>query len=196
MVGVRPAFGPDDSPPGRTHDRGMNLALLILRLVVGLGFAAHGAQKLFGSFGGGGIAGTAGFFEQVGLRPGKLHALAAGTSEFAGGLLIALGLLTPLAAAALIGVMTAAVLTVHARNGFFNASNGYEYNLTLAAAAFTLAGVGAGHWSLDHALGVDLTSTGWALAALAAGILGGLGAVASGRLTSQRAADHTQPDTA
>src|ERR687888_2113971 len=104
----------------------MGLALLGLRLVVGLGFAAHGAQKLFGVFGGYGIDGTAGFFEQIGLRPGKLHAWAAGIAEFAGGLLIALGLVTPFAAAALIAV-TAAVLTVHLRNGFFVSNNGYEY---------------------------------------------------------------------
>jgi putative oxidoreductase len=174
----------------------MNLALLVLRLVVGLGFAAHGAQKLFGAFGGGGIAGTGAFFEQVGLRPGRLHALAAGASELAGGLLIAVGLLTPFAAAALIGVMTAAVLTVHARNGFFATDNGFEYNLTLAAAVFALAGAGAGHWSLDHALGLDLMSTAWALAALAVGILGGLAAVLSGRLAGARAADHGQAHTA
>jgi putative oxidoreductase len=174
----------------------MNLALLVLRLVVGLGFAAHGAQKLFGAFGGGGITGTGGFFEQIGLRPGKLHAFAAGAAEFAGGLLIAVGLVTPVAAAALIGVMTAAVLTVHARNGFFVTSNGFEYNLTLAAAVFALAGVGAGHWSLDHVLGLDLASTGWALAALAAGVLGGLGAVLSGRLAGRRQPEHGQPRTA
>jgi putative oxidoreductase len=173
----------------------MNLTLLVLRLVLGLGFAAHGAQKLFGTFGGGGIAGTGGFFEQVGLRPGKLHALAAGTAELAGGLLIAVGLVTPFAAAALIGVMTAAVLTVHARNGFFVADNGFEYNLTLAAAVFALAGVGAGQWSLDHALGLHLRSTGWALAALAAGVLGGLGAILSGRLAAARVADQSQPQT-
>jgi putative oxidoreductase len=171
----------------------MNLALLVLRLVVGLGFAAHGAQKLFGAFGGGGIAATGGFFEQVGLRPGRVHALAAGVSELAGGLLIAVGLVTPFAAAALLGVMTAAVLTVHGRNGFFVTNNGYEYSLTLAACVFALAGVGAGHWSLDHALGLDLMSTGWALAALAAGVLGGLGAVLSGRLAGARGAGHGQP---
>jgi putative oxidoreductase len=196
MVAAPPAFGRDDRPPGRSHHWGMNLTLLVLRLVVGLGFAAHGAQKLFGAFGGGGIAETSGFLEQVGLRPGRLHALAAGVAEFAGGLLIAVGLLTPFAAAALIGVMTAAVLTVHVRHGFFNADNGYEYNLTLAAAVFALAGVGAGQWSLDHAFGLDLMSTGWALAALAVGVLGGIGAVLSGRLASRREVDHAQPRTA
>src|SRR5438105_15825797 len=106
----------------------MEIALLVLRLVVGLAFAAHGAQKLFGIFGGHGLSGTAGFFEAIGLRPGRLHAWAAGNAEFFGGLLIALGLLTPLAAAALIAVMTAAVLSVHVRNGFFVTNNGFEYN--------------------------------------------------------------------
>ena len=86
----------------------------------------------------------------------------AGTAEFLGGSLITLGLLTPLAAVALISVMTAAVLTVHLRNGFCNTSNGYEYNLVLAAAAFVLAGVGAGNWSLDSALGLDIAGTAWA----------------------------------
>src|SRR5215210_3181472 len=77
----------------------VEIALLGLRLVIGLGFAAHGAQKLFGILGGHGIEGTAGFFEQIGLRPGRLHAWAAGSSEFFGGLLIAVGLVTPFAAA-------------------------------------------------------------------------------------------------
>jgi putative oxidoreductase len=172
------------------------IALLALRLVVGLGFAAHGAQKLFGVFGGHGIEGTAGFFEGIGLRPGRLHAWAAGTAEFLGGLLIALGLVTPIAAAALIAVMTAAVLTVHLPNGFFVSSNGYEYNLVLAAAVFALAGIGAGDWSLDNALGIDLAGTGWALGALAAGVLGGLGTVLSGRLASKHEPGHRQQPAA
>ena len=174
----------------------MDLALLVLRLVVGLGFAAHGAQKLFGAFGGAGIDGTARGFEQLGLRPGRLHAVGAGTAEFAGGLLIALGLVTPFAAAMLIAVMTSAVLTVHARNGFFNTNNGFEYNLALVAVAFALAGIGAGRWSLDHVLGLDLRGTGWALGALAIGVLGGLGAVLSGRLAASRRADRGQPHPA
>jgi putative oxidoreductase len=161
----------------------MDLALLVLRLVIGLGFAAHGAQKLFGAFGGGGIEGTAGFFEQAGLRPGRVHARAAGGAEMLGGLLIALGLLVPLAAASLIAVMTAAVVTVHARHGFFNTNGGYEYNLTLAATVFALAGVGPGGWSLDNALSIEATGTGWALAAVGAGVLGGLAAVLAGRVT-------------
>ena len=174
----------------------MDLALLALRLVVGLGVAAHGSQKLFSAFGGGGIDGTAASFERLGLRPSKLHAYAAGTAELLGGTLIALGLLIPLAAAALIGVMTTAVLTVHLRNGFFNASNGYEHNLVLAAAVFALAGVGAGNWSLDSALDLSIAGTGWALGALGAGLIGGLGAVFSGRLAGHAETGPGHPGTA
>lgn len=170
----------------------MELALLALRLVVGLGFAAHGAQKLFGAFGGHGIDGTAGFMEQLGMRPGKVHAWSSGLAEFGGGLAIALGLFTPFAAAALIAVMTAAVLTVHLKNGFFVTEQGYEYNLVLATVVFALAGIGAGEWSLDNALGLDVAGTVWALGALAAGLVGGVGAAYSGRL-APRGSARTQP---
>jgi putative oxidoreductase len=163
----------------------MDLALLILRLVVGLLFAGHGAQKLFGVFGGGGLDSTAGTFDSIGLRPGWLHARAAGTAEFAGGLLIALGLFTPFAAAGLIGVMVAAILTVHAKNGIWNTNQGYEFNLVMIAAVLALAGVGAGAWSLDNAFGFDLHGTVWALAALGAGILGGVATILSGRTSSR-----------
>ena len=174
----------------------MDLALLVLRLVLGLTFAAHGAQKLFGVFGGHGIEGTAGFFEQIGLRPGKLHAWASGSAEFFGGFAIALGLVTPIAAAALIAVMTAAVLTVHIKNGFFVTNQGFEYNLALAAALFALAGIGAGGWSLDNALGIDMTGASWALGALGAGLLGGIGAVLSGRFGSHHPREHGKPTPA
>jgi putative oxidoreductase len=163
----------------------MDLALLVLRLVVGLTFAAHGAQKLFGAFGGPGIKGTAGFFEQIGLRPGKLHGWAAGITEFFGGLAIALGIVTPIPAAALIAVMTAAVITVHLKNGFFATNQGFEFNLVLAATLFALAGVGAGGWSLDAALNISMAGTDWALGALGAGLLGGIGAVVGGRIASR-----------
>jgi putative oxidoreductase len=175
----------------------MNLALLGLRLVVGLVFAAHGAQKLFGAFGGGGIEGTAANFDQIGLRPGKLNAWAAGTAEFFGGTLIALGLFTPFVAAGLIAVMTTAVLTLHLRNGFFNTNGGFEFNLVLVAAAFALAGIGPGSWSLDNAFGIELTGAGWALGALGAGVLGGIGGVLIGRLSLRRGRPtHGEPDTA
>jgi putative oxidoreductase len=168
----------------------MEIALLGLRIVVGLSFAAHGAQKLFGAFGGDGIGGTARSFERIGLRPGKLQAWMAGTTELVGGSLIALGLVTPFAAAALIAVMTAAALTVGLPNGFFVTNNGYEYNLFVAAALFALAGIGAGDWSLDSAVGIELTGTLPALGALGAGVLGGLGAVLSGRLAPDRDSRH------
>jgi putative oxidoreductase len=159
----------------------MDLALLVLRLVVGLLFAAHGAQKLFGAFGGGGLDGTADMFDNIGLRPGWLHARAAGTAEFLGGALLALGLFTPFAAAALIAVMTAAVVTVHAPNGIWNTNQGYEFNLVLAAAVFALSGVGAGSWSLDSAFGLGLHGAAWAIGALVVGVIGGAGSVLAGR---------------
>jgi putative oxidoreductase len=176
----------------------MNLGLFVLRLVVGLLFAGHGAQKLFGIFGGHGLHGTAGFFEGIGLKPGRLHATAAGLIEFGGGILLALGLITPIASAALIAVMTAAVITVHFPKGVWVTDGGYEYNLVLAAAAFALSGIGAGSWSLDHAFSISMHSVGWALGALVVGVLGGVGAVLSGRLydRQRRSAPTRRPTTA
>ncbi len=100
----------------------MALGLLILRLVVGLTMAAHGAQKLFGWFGGYGLQGTGGFLEQLGFVPGRRNALFAGLAELTGGLLLALGLATPFAATLIISVMFVAVATVHLKNGYFNSS--------------------------------------------------------------------------
>jgi putative oxidoreductase len=174
----------------------MNLALLVLRVVIGLLFFAHGAQKLFGWFGGYGIQGTAGFFDQIGLRPGRLHVWAAASAESVGGLLLALGLVTPIGSIMVIAVMVAAVITVHWAKGFFASEGGYEFNLTLTAVAFALAGIGPGEWSLDNALGVDWTGTGWALIALGAGIVGGIGAVIQGRASSPRPADEAPPTPA
>jgi putative oxidoreductase len=165
----------------------MDLALIALRLVVGLLFVGHGAQKLFGVFGGGGLEGTSEMFDNIGLRPGWLHARAAGTAEFLGGALLALGLFTPFAAAALIAVMTAAVLTVHAPNGIWNTNQGYEFNLVMVAAVFALAGIGAGSWSLDNVFGFDLNGTAWAIGALVVGVIGGIGTVLSGRTASGHA---------
>jgi putative oxidoreductase len=162
----------------------MDLALLVLRLVVGLLFVGHGAQKLFGAFGGGGLDGTSGSFDNMGLRPGWLHARAAGTAEFGGGALLALGLFTPFAAAALIAVMTAAVITVHAPKGIWNNNGGYEFNLVMVAAAFALAGIGAGAWSLDNVFGFDLNGVLWAIGALVVGVIGGIGTVLSGRTSA------------
>jgi putative oxidoreductase len=164
----------------------MNLGLLILRLVVGLLFVGHGAQKLFGIWGGHGLAGTAGFFEGIGLKPGRLHATAAGLLELGGGILLALGLITPIGSAALIAVMTAAVITVHFAKGLWATNGGYEYNLVLASAAFALAAIGPGAWSLDHAASISMHSVLWAIGALVVGLLGGAAAVVSGRLEDRR----------
>ncbi|MEA2272025.1 MAG: putative oxidoreductase [Solirubrobacteraceae bacterium] len=166
----------------------MELGLLVLRLVVGVLFMGHGAQKLWGYFGGHGIEGTGGFFEAIGLKPGRLHARAAGFNEFAGGLLLALGLFTPFAAALLIATMVAAIVTVHWQKGVWSTDGGYEYNLVLMASAFAVACIGAGPWSLDGAFNLDLSGAGWGLAALAAGVAGGFGAVAAGRSGARRTA--------
>ncbi|MGH3087103.1 MAG: DoxX family protein [Rubrobacteraceae bacterium] len=131
----------------------IDLALLILRLVLGAIFVAHGAQKLFGSFGGPGLKGTAGFFDQLGIKPAPTMALLAGLTEFVGGLLMAAGFLTPVAALGLIVVMAVAAVTVHSQNGFFAAEGGYEFNLALAAMALALLVAGAGAYSLDGVLG-------------------------------------------
>lgn len=152
----------------------MDLALLLLRVVVGLLMAAHGAQKLFGWFGGFGIEGTGGWLESLGFRPGVARARLVGTSEFGGGLLLALGLFTPFAAAAIIGVMFTAIASVHWTKGFFNTAGGYEFNLTLIAASTALAITGAGAFSLDNALNLGFSGIEWGIAALA---LGGLGSV-------------------
>jgi putative oxidoreductase len=151
----------------------MDLGLLILRLVVGITLAVHGSQKLLGWFGGYGITGTGAFFEQLGLRPGRFHAALAGIAEIAGGLLLAVGLFTPLAAAAIIGVMVVAVGSVHWTKGFFVQNGGFEYNLVLAAAALAVAFSGPGFFSLDRLLGISWSGGSWGLAALALGLLTG-----------------------
>src|SRR5579875_4093704 len=102
----------------------MNVALLILRLVVGVLFMGHGAQKLFGLFGGHGLAGTAAWLQGLGLRPARLWAIVAGVCEFGGGLLFALGLITPIAALALLAVMLTAVVTVHWAKGLWATKGG------------------------------------------------------------------------
>src|SRR5205823_12797645 len=104
----------------------MSLGLVMVRAVVGLLMAAHGSQKLFGWFGGYGIAGTGGFFETIGFRPGPLLAIAAGFSEFAGGILVALGFLGPIGPALMLSVMIVAGVSVHLKGGLFAMNNGIE----------------------------------------------------------------------
>jgi putative oxidoreductase len=150
----------------------MKLGLTLLRVTVGATFFAHGAQKLFGWFGGHGPEATAQAFEGMGLRPGKRSALVAGASEAGGGALVALGLLTPLGSAATTGVMSQAIRTVHWEKGFFVTEGGYEYNVVLIAAAAALADAGPGPVSLDRVLGTERSGPLWALAALGAGLAG------------------------
>ncbi|WP_178023848.1 DoxX family protein [uncultured Paenibacillus sp.] len=130
----------------------MALALLIIRLVLGFTMMAHGAQKLFGWFGGYGPKGTGGWMESLGIKPGVLMAVLAGLAEFGGGLLVAAGLFTPIGAALLILTMIVAIASVHAKNGFWSTAGGYEYNLLLIAVSVALILSGAGAYSLDALL--------------------------------------------
>ncbi|WP_427761800.1 DoxX family protein [Streptomyces sp. DSM 41931] len=132
------------------YDR-RDLGLLLLRLGTGGVLAAHGTQKLFGWFGGGGIEGTGQFMDSIGYAPGKVSATAAGVAETGGGLLLALGLATPAAGAAAAGAMAGAS-AVHAPNGFFNQEGGFEYAASLGMTAAGLAVTGPGRLSLDHLL--------------------------------------------
>lgn len=127
----------------------IDLGLLILRLVVGLSFMAHGAQKLFGWFGGYGPKGTGGWMESIGMKPGVVMAVAAGLMEFVGGLLLASGLLTILGAVLIILTMAGAIAKVHGKNGYWATANGYELNLLIIAVALAVALTGAGAYSLD-----------------------------------------------
>ncbi len=154
----------------------MAIGRLLLRLTVGGFFFGHGTQKLFGWFGGHGLDATAQGFEQMGIRPGRPNALAAGAAEAAGGGAIALGLATPLAASALTATMLTAVHRVHLKNGPWVTGGGYEYNVVLIAAVLTLAETGPGSLSLDHALGIEREGPRSALFALALGAAGAVGA--------------------
>ena len=150
----------------------MDTGLLIARMVFGLLMAAHGTQKLFGWFGGYGLAGTAGFFEQLGFRPGKLFAGAAAGTETIAGLLVAFGLLGPLGPALIVSVMIVAAATVHWQHGLFASNNGIEVPLLYGVAALTLALTGYGAFSLDAALALTWSEPLiWVV--LAAGVIGG-----------------------
>ncbi len=148
----------------------MATGLLVLRVVFGGLFAAHGAQKLFGWFGGYGLEGTGGFFESLGYRPGRTFAAVAGLSEVGGGLLLAAGLFTPLAAAAIIGVMINAIFTAKRKAGLFG---GYEIDLLYAAAAAAIAFTGAGAYSLDRAFGWTLAGWQYGVGAVALAVVTG-----------------------
>ncbi|NHC41430.1 DoxX family protein [Bacillus sp. MM2020_1] len=129
----------------------MGFGLLLIRLVIGLSFLAHGAQKLFG-FGGGGLKVAGEHFEKLGIRPGVTMALLAGLSELIGGAMFALGLLTPLAGIVIAGTMVVGILKVHGPNGYWITKGGYEYCLAVLVVAIGVALTGAGKYSLDGIL--------------------------------------------
>jgi len=135
-----------------------NLGLLILRLCLGLFLAYHGYNKIFGK---GGLSGTAGWFGSIGFKWPKWQARLAASTEIGAGLLLALGLLTPLAGAGVIGVMLVAIIVAHWKVGFFIflPNQGWEYCATIALGALAIGTMGPGHWSLDHAL--DISYDGW-----------------------------------
>ncbi|HWH55856.1 MAG TPA: DoxX family protein [Gaiellaceae bacterium] len=150
----------------------MSYGLLLLRVVIGATIFAHGAQKLFGWFGGHGLRGTANFFGSMGWRMPLLMAFLAGLGE-ASGLAFAAGFLTPLAALGIAIVMLNAIIVVHWRNGFFNGNGGLEFPLTLATVAIAVAATGPGRFSIDNAIGWadNISGLGWGVGVLAAALV-------------------------
>jgi putative oxidoreductase len=157
----------------------MDLGRLLLRLTIGGTFFVHGTQKLFGWFGGHGPDGTGQFFESLGLRPGRRNAIAAGATETGSGILVAVGLATPLSAAGLSAVMITALRTAVWNEGFKPATG--EHEVLLATAALALTETGPGAPSLDSALELERSGRGWTLAALGAGAAGSAVAISMGR---------------
>jgi putative oxidoreductase len=167
----------------------MDTGLLIGRLVLGTLMTAHGTQKLFGWFGGHGLAATSVFFEALGFRPGRALALAAAAGEVASGALIALGLLGPAGPALMLAVMVVAIVSVHWQNGVFAINNGIELPLLYAAGAVTLALTGPGKYSLDAVLGLaPLWTPALVWTALSIGVLGGIANLALRRRQAPLAA--------
>jgi putative oxidoreductase len=172
----------------------MSYGLLLIRIVFGLTLAAHGGQKLFGWFGGGGPRGTAGFFEKLDFRQPLAMALLAGLAEFGGGALLAAGLLTPLAAFALVVVMLNAIATVHWAKGFWSTGGGYEFNLAILAAAVGIAATGPGRFSVDSAFGWadNLSGVWWGVGVLIAGAVGSMLSLSLGRTHTLQAGPATE----
>ena len=152
----------------------VDVGLFVARIVFGLMIAAHGAQKLFGWFGGYGLTAVTGYFETLGFKPGRPFAFAAAASEVIGGLLVALGLFGPIGPALMLAVMIVAAFSVHWANGLFATNNGIELPLLYATAGVTLTLTGFGAYSLDALLGFSsLWAPAMAWGALVVGIVGG-----------------------
>jgi putative oxidoreductase len=174
----------------------MHLGLFLIHVGVGLLIAAHGSQKLFGLFGGHGLEGTGGMMESFGLVPGRRMALGAGVTELVGGLLLALGLLVPLAAALIAAMCVVAARTAYAGRGLWHANGGWEYVLVLATVAVGLAFNGAGQWSLDHAIGWDVSGFWWGIGAAVVALIGATAVLTGARgrsMPSQDAARQAGP---
>lgn len=171
----------------------MSVARLATRVVIGGLFIGHGTQKLFGWFDGPGLAGTEAMMESLQMRPAKANALAAGVTEAAGGAMLAAGLATPLAAAALTGVMTTAIQKVHRANGPWAAKGGWEYNAVLIAAVTALAETGPGALSLDRARGRERSGMFWGVAALTVGVATSLLTTAAAARVPAPAVDPVPP---
>jgi putative oxidoreductase len=163
----------------------VDLGLLILRMTVGPTFAAHGAQKVFGWWGGPGFEGWQGAMTRMGFRPAGLFAAISAGVELIGGLALALGLLTPIAGAALIAQSVVIVGQVHWQNGFFNTKGGYEFPLTLGVAVAALVLIGAGDWSLDGAIGFVLSPAA-RIGLIVLGVAAGIVALAVPRIETAR----------
>lgn len=153
----------------------LDLGMLLVRLALGPMLVLHGVNKVWG---GGGLTGTAGWFESLGLRPGWLHARIAAATEITAGLLVTVGLATGPAAAAFVGLMTVAALTDHRGKGYFVFKGGWEYVLLVAIVAVGLAVIGPGGWSLDAALGLPFSGIGWGAVAAVGGVGAALGMLA------------------
>lgn len=158
-----------------------DIALLTLRVVVGALIVGHGVGNLFGWFGGFGLNGTGAIFHRLGFRPGRRYAGVAGLTELGAGILLGIGLGTPLAAAGLIGLMVTTIFSAHRGKGPWYFNGGWEYNVTLLSVGNALAFAGPGWLSVDHSIGFDDGRIGWGIAALTLGLASGVAALATRR---------------
>lgn len=178
------------------NNRVQDLTLLLARGALGASIASHGAQKLWGWFGGPGINGAAQFLDSLGFRPGERYARAASVTEIASGVLIAAGALGPVGPGMLASVMTVAVGSVHVKNGFFNSDQGFELNTLYALCGLILAVDGYGAFSLDAATGRGSRANAmWGIAGIAGGILAGLALLNQRQSPAQTTSSSSRGDT-
>ncbi|HEY3142182.1 MAG TPA: DoxX family protein [Acidimicrobiales bacterium] len=174
----------------------IDFGLLVVRVVIGGLFVAHGAIKFTERFGGLGLDRAGAAFAGWNLRPGRVFAAVAGVTEIAAGTLLILGLATPVAAGALVGVLVNINRTAHAGKGLWYWNDGWEYNLALLAGVVALAFTGAGAASLDSALGLDLARWAWGIGAVVAGTVSGAGVLALRRPATATTSSTAQPKAA